>query len=324
MAIVFVAYPATAGLLRPPAIGDGLLVRLLRSEPIPEAMVNVWQLPSVVDVDGLGINWSAWGAGKPDFAYLVGLLHSFGGEFYDGWCTDTRTPDNQHPGYGTANASVVSQALVMLCSTATVAEKRLLALAVAQRGLDLVGAFCDGRGNYPLGGHMQGRKALVVVCGHLLGIMPFTDPTLYIGRRFQEDGYFETVPAAWWFGAGWTAGWRFHLLPPFDGSQLRNVPATWGPVAAPAHDSWAWMVNCYMSQVLGAQIGTALAMHLMGREREMGTAFYRMVHQWMDAPPAAAQAQLIAAGITLPWGTDYSLVRGAGFCRAAWYAFGTD
>jgi hypothetical protein len=322
MAVVFVSYPAIPGLLRPPAIGDGFLARLLRSEPIPEAMVNMSRLPNVIDVDSLPVSWAAWGAAKPDFPYLVALLQPFGGECYDGWSTDTRTPDLQHPGYGSAYASIVSQALVMLCSTAPTAQKLPLALAVTQRGLDLVGAFCDGRLNYPSGGHMQGRKALIVACGHLLGIVPIADPVTYIGPRFQEDGYFETTPSAWWFGAGWTAGWRFELPSPFDGSQLHNPPSTWGPVAAPAHDSWAWMVNGYMSTVLGSQVGTALAMHLMGREREMGTAFYRMIHEWMYAPPSAAQAQISAVGIVLTWRTDYALVRGAGFCRAAWIAAG--
>jgi len=80
------------------------------------------------------------------------------------------------------------------------------------------------------------------------------------------------------------------------------------------------MVNGYVPQVLGSQVGTAVAMKLMGREREMGAAFYRMVEQWMEAPPAEAQAQLEAAGIKLPWGTDYAVARGVGFCRAAWHA----
>jgi len=323
MTVVFVAYPVTPGLLRPPAIGNGFLARVFRSEPIPESMVDLARLPSIVEVDGLPVDWSAWGAARPDLDYLTGLLRRFGGDLYDGWSTDTRTPDHQHPGYGSAYSAVVSQALVMLCSTAPAAAKRPLALAVVQRGLDLLGAFCDGRTNYPSGGHMQGRKALVIVCGHLLGIAPFTDPSASIGASFQEDAYFEVAPAAWWFGSGWTAGWRFESRAPFDGSQLRHPPSTWGAVGSPAHDTWAWMINGYMPQVLGSQVGTAVAMKLMGREREMGAAFYRMVEQWMEGPPAAARAELEAAGIKLPWGTDYAVVRGVGFCVAAWHATAT-
>ncbi len=322
MAVVFVPYAATPGLLRPPAIGDGYLPRWFRSQPIPEAMINMAKLPSLINVDALPVNWSAWGAAKPDLAYLHALLRPMGGEFYDGWNTDTRTPDNQHPGYGTAYASVVSQALVQLCSTATTQAKQPLAIAVVQRGLDLVGAFCDGRANYPLGGHMQGRKALVVMCGHLLGIEPFADPTTYIGDRFQEDGYFLASPAAWWFGAGWIAGWSFQPEAPFNGAKLADPPSTWGSVQAPLHDTWAWMVAGYLQQGVGSQIGTGLAMRLMGLEREMGHGLVQMINQWMDGPPAAANAQLLAVGITLPWGTDYALVKGVGFCAAAWNAMG--
>ncbi len=312
LAVVFVPYRVGPGLLRPPALGNSDLARFLRSIPIPESAVHVERLPSVVDVAALPVDWAAWGAAEPTIPYLTALLQPFCGECYDGWATDTRTPDHQHPGYGTAYASVVSQALVQLCSTASLDAKRPLALAVAQRGLDLVGAFCDGRRNYPLGGHSAGRKALIVLTGHMIGVEAIADPTAFLGPVFQEDGCYSTQ--AWWF-SGWTAGWRYSIA---TGSKLADPPATWGPVDAVAHDSWAWMVVGYMPQVVGAQVGTALAMRLLGRTREMGTAFDGLVGQWMAGPPTWADAQLRAVGITLPWGSDYAMARGAGFCAAAW------
>ena len=315
LAVVFVPYQVGPGLLRPPAIGNDSLTRFLRTLPIPESIVDVATLPSVVDVDGLPIDWSAWGHGKPTIPYLTALLRRFGGECYDGWATDTRTPDHQHPGYGTAYASVVSQAGLQLCSTAPSAAKLELALAVVQRGLDLVGAFADSRRNYPSGGHMAGRKALVVLAGHLMAIEPMANPTSVVGPVFQEDGTYTAQP--WWFGE-WTAGWRFALTPPGDGALLGSPPATWGPVDAVQHDSFAWQIAGYMPQVVGAQVGTALTMRLLGRTRELGAAFDAMIDQWMQGPPAAARAQLELVGIRLPWQTSYSMVKGGGLCEAAW------
>lgn len=316
MAVVFVSYPVGPSLLRPPAVGNSWLARWFRSVPIPEAQVDLERLPAVVDVASLGVDWSAWGAAEPTIGYLTGLLRPFGGECYDGWATDTRTPDHQHPGYGSAYASVVSQALVQLCSTAPAAAKRDLALAVVQRGLDLIGAWSDGRRTYPLGGHGAGRKALIVATGHLLGVELLADPTAIVGPRFAEDAGYRA--GSWWWGDDWSAVWAFRLEAPFDGRLLASPPAIWGPVDAAGHDSWAWMVAGYLPQVVGAQVGTALAMRLLGRTREMGVSLDAMVEQWMRGPPAEADADLRAAGIVLPWGRDYSMVRGAGFCAAAW------
>jgi hypothetical protein len=316
MAVVFVPYAVGPGLLRPPAIGNSYLARFFRSLPIAESVVNLDRLPAVVDVQALGVNWASWGAAEPTIPYLTGLLRRFGGECYDGWSTDTRTPDWQHPGYGSAYASVVSQAMVQLCSTISGTEtKRPLALAVVQRGLDLVGAWCDGRRNYPLGGHSAGRKALVVVTGHLLGVEAFADPSSIVGAAFQEDLAYQ--PGQWWFG-GWNATWRYRVEP--MPKTLADPPATWGAADATQHDSLAWQVAGYMPQVVGAQVGTALAMRLMGRTREWSAQADAMVAQWMAGPPAAAKAQLDAAGLTFPWGTDYALVKGAGLCAAAWKA----
>jgi hypothetical protein len=316
MPVVFVSYPVHAGLLRPPAVGDGFLPRFFRSLPIPESAVRTENLPTVVAISSLPVNWSAWGADEPTTAYLTGLFRPFAGDVYDGWSTDTRTPDHQNVGYYLA--PTVSQALVRLCSTDPAASKRELALAIAQRGLDLAGAFADGRRNYPLGGHGQGRKALLIATGVLMGIEPFADPNAFLGPVFQEDGY-STGP--WWF-PGWNARWAFRSEPPFDGRMLANPPATWGPVVATQHDSWAWMVAGYMPQTVGGQVGTALAMRLMGRTRAMGVAFDGMVSQWMASPPAAADTQLRAVGLALPWNTDFATVRGVGFCAAAWRKHG--
>ena len=209
MAVVFVPYAVSSELLRPPALGNSWLSRFFRSVPIPESAVRMDRLPSVVDVQALPVQWSSWGAAEPTIPYLTGLLRRFGGDCYDGWSTDTRTPDRQHPGYGSYYASVVSQSLVQLCSTASTEAKRPLAIAIAQRGLDLVGAFADGRRQLVLGGHCAGRKALIVACGHLLGVEALADPSSIVGPVFQEDLCYQ--PGAWWFG--WQATWRYRVEP---------------------------------------------------------------------------------------------------------------
>ena len=178
-----------------------------------------------------------------------------------------------------------------------------------------MGAFADGRRQIPLGGHCAGRKALVVLCGHLLGVEAFADPTTIVGPVFQEDLCYHA--RTWWWG-GWSAGWRYRLEVPGDGALLAQAPSTWGAVDATQHNTQAWMVAGYLPQVVGAQVGTALAMRLLGRTREWSTDGHAMVTQWMSGPPPQADAQLRGVGITLPWGTDYALSKGVGFCAAAW------
>lgn len=319
VAIVFVPYFAQPNLLRPPAVGDGFLTRFFRSRPIPESAVDVARLPSIVDIENMGINWQLWGQQRPDIPYLTALLQDFAGECYNGWNTDTKTPDFQHPGYGSYYSSIVSQALVSLCSTDSDEEKRLLAIAVAQRGLDLVGVFADGRDNtHPNGGHMQGRKALLVMCGYLLNVRPFENPNRYIGPKFQEDNAFRA--GTWWFGGEWSGVWGFSDNPAFNGSGFANPPSTWGDPGSPNHSTWAW-ASFYMNQVCGSQVGTSLAMRLCGLEDEMGINYMHMMEHWMEGPPEAAVEELAAAGIEYDWGTDYGAGQGNTFCATAWQLY---
>jgi len=71
--------------------------------------------------------------------------------------------------------------------------------------------------------------------------------------------------------------------------------------------------------LLPAQVGTALAMTLIGREREMGP-MVQMVRQFMQGPPAEADAALRAVGHQIPWGQDYATP--VGFCATAWKLYG--
>lgn len=321
MAVVFVSYPVTGvpALLRPPAIGNSWMARYLRSAPIYETQVNMSLLPSIVNVATLPVSWGTFGKAEPTIAYLTALFAKFSGECYSGWSTDTRTPDRQHPGYGSDLASVVSQSLVQLCSLSSTATKTPLAMALVQWGLDLAGAFSDGRTGTPNGGHMAGRKALIVLAGHLLGVEQIANPTAALGPVFHED--IRYAAGNWWSQSGWSARWKFQTNYPYDGTMLGRSPATWGDVNAAGHDTWAWAFNGYFGQTVGAQIGTALGMRLLGRSAAMGANFDGMIDQFMGPVRSQMITDLSAVGISIPWGTDYAIDRGLDFCMKAWLAY---
>lgn len=308
-AFVFVRWPVSSDVLRPPAIGAGPIARFFRSAPVPLSSLDVDHLPAVVDLTGSDLT--------PD--YLTALNRPFCGEVAAGWFTDGCTPDFQNPGYGREVASVTSCSSLGMVSTWPAAQKRPLAIAMAQRGFDLVGAFGDGRQAICGGGHSQGRKAYIVWLGHLLHIDLIANPTAILGPVFGEDQqYFRAFPA-WWFG--WTAGWRFKPLgesPLTDGSRLLQLPSSWGDFEAADHSTWGWMVNGYLEHCCGSQIGTALAMSLIGRTKEMGQAHFDMIYQFMQGPPDGARQQLQAAGCRVVWGRDYAAGRGSGAQATAW------
>lgn len=301
-AIACVGYPTPGDYFRVMGIGDGPLVRILRQYAVPQFSMSLVKLPSVVDVADDGI-----------VEEMERIFGGFCGEIHSQWGTDQVTPDLQHPGYGTYLASYVSQALVVLCSKLPVGRKERLATLLVQWGLDLAGAFADGRFNQPAGGHMQGRKALVILAGHLLGIPQMTEVDV-VNRNWQETTAYFTKPAAWWFG--WDHGW--HCFSEGDGTYLAKPPSQWTTIDQPNGRSDVYRMTGYYPHVHGCQVGTALAMKLMGLDRQMGHAFIGSIAQWMQGPPPEALAELEAANVILPWGTDYCVNGRAGFCSGAW------
>lgn len=280
--------------LRPPAVGMSPTAIHMRSTPVFTDRINLRLLPSVIE------DWTG-----PDFAYYERLFGDFSGDIYSGWSTDTRTPGLQHPGYGTAMAAAVSQALLMLCRKVPIEQKRRLAICLVQWGIDLAGAFSDGRDNSAVGGgHMAGRKALVVLAGHLLGEDPMRNPTAYIGKRFMEDNAFSET------------GWRHS-----DGAYAQAGP--WSEQRL-----WPAMLKTnamnYADQVTGAQIGTALAMKLMGLTPQMGVHHYEWCRAWMDDMTSDAhpvRACYAKNGVGQAWQTDYAEGGGVGECKKAWLRY---
>lgn len=287
------------------------LVDFLRlHEPIAGSRVDASRLPSVVDVDALPVQWGQFGKGKPTFEWLESKF-AFIGDVGDSWGV-TGSPVAQVEPYGRNFASRVSQALVMLCSTAPAEAKQRLAVRLTQAGVDLLGAFLDGRVQEVDGGHYQGRKACVLFALWMLQVPVHLWPYVLRGQ-FQEDMAYGEVGPWQWGPSSWRYAWRgrhrnrrfFMHLPPSQWSvdpELREV----------------WYVGSYLHANVGPQVGTALAMRLLGLTQWMSTAMDGFVAQWMQGAPADMVQALSARGITLPWATDFSADRGQDFCAAAW------
>lgn len=317
VSIHFVGFPVHRGLLHGPSIGDGPIPRFFRSFPIESAFVDLNKLPSRIPINQLPVNWDAWGSYRPTIENTLRLYGGgrFSADFFTGWgLTSSRSPWTQHQGYGTFNAGALSTAMLMLCSTLPVEEKRPLAMLMVQHGIDHLGAFTDlprGRYTYPLGGHCWGRKFPIVFAGKMLGLDPLVWISYYLGPVFAEDTGFTA--GTWWHQlAGWSAVWHFDLDFPRD--MLSRHPSTWGSTTVTG--DFARLV-AYMGQVVPAQIGTALAAELMGLSDAFNPHLVQMVRQHLQGPGAQALNDLNAAGIgPLHWGTDYAVP--VGFAVEAW------
>jgi hypothetical protein len=321
MAVVFVPYAVAEGMLRPPCQGNHWYVRnVMRAEPLYEGQCLMSRCPPIVDLDQLyqpigPINPAAWGSAPPTIDGLLADMGRMSGDYGSGWNVAGFAPHTQHRGYGTFYAGQVSTALLMALSTKDEGQRKAMMLALVQRGIDEIGAVVDGKVGYPSGGHCQGRKALVIFAGHMLGVDLYAKPSNIFPNVFQEDlGY----PMVNWWAGGWTVGWAFSTNPSFNGSMLAQSPDTWGARFPPLHDTWNWMF-AYYGQVLPCQVGTALAMHLIGREAEMGN-LNAAVHQFMKGPTREVADALTAAGHAIAWGSDYAVP--TGFCAEAYRQFG--
>jgi len=300
MAIVFVPFALDPSQLRPPAIGNAAhpVIAYLRQNPLYVPGDVLSRVPSVIDVDALPVAWGAWNKAKPTIAASAARFSDFCGELWDGWGTHFNTPSAQHPGYGRSMSFEVSRALVLACSTYPVEQKLELLYNLVQWGLDLIGPFLSGRNDKANGGHMQGRKALIIFSGHLLN-QPWVNPDAYLpAGSFQEnEAFFDglsllTAPAFPW-------GWRYGYICYSDNIGLYDLHL---PVAqwdlTPHRPAWGLWSYCHA--VAGTQLGAGLAMELIGRKAEMGLAHAGFLEQWMDTPPAGAIADMAARGISVP------------------------
>lgn len=318
LAIVVVPYgglltASAAQLLRPSAIGNpsNPTIAALRSTPLIFDNDTIDALPDVIDIDALPTTWGAWDNARPDIDDYLGRFAGFCGELWKGWGVASWLPSQQHPGYGRTTGSLVSEGLLMAVSTEDAAKRRELARRMAQWGVDLFGAFASGRDDKVDGGHYQGRKALVVLALYLLE-SPLDATTLFSGQ-FNEDEQFYTGSPAWVWG------WQYGYKGNSDYSVNLNAPiASWNSNAV-------FYLTGYFEHVCGVQLGTAVAMNILGLRGKMGAAHYGMMAQWMEGPSpsdiAAMTARASALG-SIPWGESYSAYGVTDFGRAAWEAYG--
>lgn len=310
MAISFVAYDPIEGQLTPPIIGrkTNPIVNFLRGTPVPTSLLNIGKLPSKFDLSLLDND-------VPSIELLEKVFSDTWGEYHDGWPTDQYTPALQNPGYGRNIAAWVSKGLLYLCSTEPPESKQRLAALMVDQGWSLAGAFADGRINQSNGGHMQGRKALLILAGYLLNIAVMENPN-WLGDIFQENHMhrFENGNS-WWFDPKWTAMWR-------KASEWR-FPCDKPPAQWTADEKWN--MQGYYWPSCGANIGTALAMRAMGLEDAIGKPFMRAIEQYMEGPPEVAKQALVSAGVDVQWGLDWPAPwTGVGFQKKLWEIYGTN
>lgn len=299
--VVFVSWKPGPEFFRPPAIGDGPIARFFRSMPVPLAAMNLAKLPQVINIDALGVDWTAWGNERPTIARSETLFSKFCGEVTSGWNTDGFSPDHQNVGYGREQARIASDSFCLLASKVSNGAKRQLAQNMCQRGFDLLGAWADGRARdaQANGGHGNGRKALIVLFGWLIGC----EEIRYVSRSlggpsFAED--FQYVAGTRFDGG--TSIWRYNSTG--DWSQdWAKPPEQWGP-------TWVYQVNGYFQHCCGSQIGTSLFMRLTGNVEAMNPHLDTMVTWFMSKP----RDWLRGPNCWIEWGKAY----GGDFCEAAW------
>lgn len=260
MTLTCLAAPPSQAIMRPWAHG-GTLAQTLRSTLILESDIDMSVLTPAQVIDPSALNMT-----PPDITLLKRIFSDYQGEVTASEQTDQITPDLQHAGYGREFNRAVSNGMLCLCmlpaaattSDATIfatGDQIALALGMCQAGIDLLGAWSDGRATYPHGGHMAGRKALIILAGLLMkasnplrnyflnvnSVLPtltYDSPIAYspFSPRFHEDSvaYDLSPNRAWWFsskspgdvgspGAGgsppfWPAGWRFSASPMVTGA----------------------------------------------------------------------------------------------------------
>lgn len=347
MVVVFTNHLPPAGGLRGPAQGSEFIATFLRTAgPMPD--IDMALVPRVIDLDEVyrtstprpgdadRIDPNGWGAARPTFESVAKKLGGerrpdgtlVGGRFAccypSDWLWATRMPWTQHQGYGTFYMAALSEACIMLHSKAPAdpaaaaqweKDRRSLALALVQRGIDQVGAFADlpkAKVLYVNGGHCWGPKYEIVLAGHLMRVEPFKWPTQILGRVFAEDWY---SPGAWWCDNGSAtdvgARWAFATTESHDGRQLANPPSTWGYNGDADHGPYGWAVR-YMTQNAPAAQGVVVSAALMGLQENLNPAMVRFVLRQARGPlPAAAVAQLDAAGI-VPHGLGFGDKQGYG------------
>lgn len=300
--VAFVAYPPTPGQLFPPAVGraDNPLLQFGRTHQLLKSHIKLDRLPRLFKLS----EWNDEENSPLTRELLENSCRPFAGEYVSkSWGTASVTPGVGNEGYGQYVAAWTARRLLYLVSDATDEEKIDVAAGVCQRGLSLAGAYMDGKCDMANGGHFQGRTAMMIAAGVMLGIGPMADPR-WLGNRFQERHAFYRDGRSWWHDPEWVSLWQRTSDYRWGGFPVRleNDPSQW----TEGHGGEKWAMQGYYQPTCASNIGTAIAMRLMKREQAIGVDFVRgILDQYMVGPSADAKNQLLDAGVNIAWGDDY-------------------
>lgn len=309
--------PGAASDLRPAVVGNSTQKAATNWIPYATVQAGCATLPTRVDTTG-------YVRGLPP---NIGVVYCADGTV-SGWTSEAIAPAEQNPGYGRAWNTNVSLDLAFLVSNTALANKYPVARGVCQTAIDVFSTILSGRELLALGGHCQGRKALVVMAGHIIGLANYANPTGYARslkptqdgyNPFQEDDSY--IPITWF--NGWTSGWRMTATtaqpyPGLVGIELQNDPGSWSQEPyRDAHTSMQWAMNGYFSHDHESSVGGVLAMLEIGRKGEIGVNYYTSIQQFIRGPSAGAITAIAAAGVNVSWGTsrgDSSATIPQGWC----------
>lgn len=172
------AIPPAPGELRPPYAGAEKW-RLNASQLIDLGQLPEWPLP----------------ADAPSVSSVISNFDALWLDHRGQWHCQFYAPSESMPDYDRNQAAEVGDLLLLLCSDIPPADKREVALRLCQVGIDQLGVHKSveqadwGNG---AGGHGSGRRAPVIVTGHLLGWAEARQ--FFIGRSIKDS--LETVQVA--------------------------------------------------------------------------------------------------------------------------------
>jgi len=162
--------PAPAGSFRPPYFGANKTIRY------NESQLDFSKVPRLAPV-----------ANAPALATVTGHFQRPWLEHVLSWTGRYCHPSDNMPDYGRDMAKRIGDAMLVLLFDYTDAQKEQLLIGLTQYGIDLYAILAGGGVWEDLGGHMHGRKLVILLAGLVLGDSDMLDMGVDYPSRFQED-----------------------------------------------------------------------------------------------------------------------------------------
>lgn len=198
--LTIVDAPPPTDSFRPPYVGADKTIRHRLAD------LDMSRLPGLTMPDGL--SYDSFNLPNPDnepftpdrvAGKLTARFQRPWIEHMLGWVKEVFCPRDNMPNYGREIASVVSDAALALTLDLPAAEKRTLAMRLAQYGLDTFGITLmpEGRKNWEAdGGHQSGRAFPLIFAGYIFDDPAMTQVLTKSGQyAYQGDYYAGNLPA---------------------------------------------------------------------------------------------------------------------------------